>query len=94
MRHCEKCGEKGYHPEILPLTLVGGYHAELCVSCQNMFHEYVYAKMLPLGQLEARREAAIADGNSEQASEVTEKIHRERTYLYTVSKTWVEIKKK
>ena len=92
MRQCKKCNKEGYHPDVAPLTTAGGYVTDLCVPCRNLFHEYMYPRMLVLAIIESRHEAAIAGGLIEKAAELGEQRHAEKTRLYAISKEWVASK--
>ncbi len=90
MRTCKKCGKEGYHPEILPLRLSGGYHAELCVACQNDAEEHLRPELEHMAGLEACLSAAVMTGDKVTATDYAERMNKEKIRLYGISKKWAE----
>lgn len=90
MRPCKKCGKEGYHPEIIPLRMAGGYHTELCVPCQNLAEELLRPELQHIAELDVRCCTAIQSEQPDAAAEIAGQINAEKIRLYAISKKWVE----
>lgn len=81
---CWKCERDG----AVHVALCGGYHAQMCINCQNEWHEFIREFWDVVRVSRVKLELEVKVGNDVAVS-TAESVMKQEYNIYEISKAWV-----